>query len=103
MSFNCLTRNRYGESFPDQSPVFIDFSNAVKRNRTRLALLVFDLERGRLVFAEVYAPKRDPKSLLLDMVLITNLKVAVSESLVPLDPIQQFIDRVHEAHGKHAD
>ena len=80
---------------PDQLVILVDFLDPVQRHRMDNPVMIHNLEGITVVGRENQIGKRDPDNFRQNPVVITDLKIATSELLVPPDAAEQFMDGDH--------
>jgi hypothetical protein len=73
---------------PDPFPVFVYFSDTVKRDLVSIAIRIRDDKGKMLARLEIHSRQWHPDDLILDPVIVTDGKIAFAEFRIPADSIE---------------
>jgi hypothetical protein len=80
---------------PDTLAIPMDLPNPMKRHATDSAAAVVEFERKMVILREMKCRKGDQDNPVFDPVVISDLEIGIGEGLVPLDAVEQFLNRLH--------
>ena len=74
----------------------------MKRHAANSAAVVVQFERETVILREMKRRKRDQENPLFDPVVISDLEIRIGERLVPLDSVEQILNRLHQYPFSHS-
>jgi hypothetical protein len=73
---------------PDPFPVFVYFSDAVKRDLVSIPIWIRDGKGKMLTRLEIHSRQWHPDDLILDPVIVADGKIAFAEFHIPADSVE---------------
>jgi hypothetical protein len=71
----------------------------MERHATNATAAIVEFKGKTIILREVERRKGDQNNPVVDTVVIPNLEIRIGKSLVPLNAVEQILNRLHPCHS----